>query len=63
MHWNTFKQDNYSRDGDSRDGEGGYMVSEKRANTTSPLPDHKGFKLQYLSEIHSSSFLSEFSEI
>ena len=39
---NTLKQDNDStvrRDGGSR-------VSEVRAGTTSPMPEHKGFKLQ-----------------
>ena len=42
MHWDTFKQDNYSTVG----GDGGWMVGEVRAGTTSPMPDHKGFKLQ-----------------
>ena len=27
-------------------GNGGCSVSEVRAGTTSPMPDHKGFKLQ-----------------
>ena len=27
---------------------GGCRVGEVRAGTTSPMPDHKGFKLQYL---------------
>ena len=27
-------------------GDGGCRVSEVRAGTTSPMPDHKGFKLQ-----------------
>ena len=36
-----FKQDNYSTVG----GDGGCRVSEVRAGTTSPMPDHKGFKL------------------
>ena len=27
-------------------GDGGYRVGEIRASTTSPMPDHKGFKLQ-----------------
>ena len=48
MHCNTFKQDNYSTVG----GDGGCRVSEVWANTTSPMPDHKGFMLQELSEIH-----------
>ena len=45
MHWDTLKQDNYStvrRDGGGR-------VSEVQAGTTSPMPEHKGFKLQQLS--------------
>ena len=29
-------------------GDGGCRVGEVRAGTTSPMPDHKGFKLQYL---------------
>ena len=37
-----FKQDYHSRVG----GVGGCRVSEVRAGTTSPMPDHKGFKLQ-----------------
>ena len=27
-------------------GDGGCRVGEVRAGTTSPIPDHKGFKLQ-----------------
>ena len=42
MHWDTFKQDNYSTVG----GDGGCRVGEVRAGTTSPMPDYKGFKLQ-----------------
>ena len=38
----TFRQDNYSTVG----GDGGCRVGEVRAGTTSPMPDHKGFKLQ-----------------
>ena len=37
-----FEQDNYSTVG----GDGGCRVGEVRAGTTSPMPDHKGFKLQ-----------------
>ena len=59
MPWDTFKQDDHSTVG----GNGGCRVDEVRAGTTSPMPDHKGFKLQKLSEIHSLHFLSEFSEI
>ena len=29
-------------------GDGGCRVGEIRAGTTSPMPDHKGFKLQQL---------------
>ena len=47
MHWDTFNQDNCSTVG----GDGGCRVGEVRASTTSPIPDHKGFKLQQLSEI------------
>ena len=49
MHWDTFKQDNYSTVG----GDGGCRVGKGRASTTSPMPDYMGFKLQ----------LSEFSEL
>ena len=42
MHWDTFKQDSHGTVG----GGGGCRVAEVRADTTSPLPDHKGFKLQ-----------------
>ena len=28
------------------EGDGGCRVGEVRAGTTSPMPDHKGFKLQ-----------------
>ena len=48
MHWDTFKQDNYSIVG----GDGGCRVGKVRAGTTSLMPDHKGFKLQQLLEIH-----------
>ena len=42
MHWDTFGQDNYNTVG----GDGGCRVGEVRAGTTSPMPEHKGFKLQ-----------------
>ena len=42
MHWDTLKQDNYS----TVRGDGGGRVGEVRAGTTSPMPEHKGFKLQ-----------------
>ena len=44
MHWDTLKQDNYS----TVRGDGGGRVGEVRAGTTSPMPEHKGVKLQYL---------------
>ena len=59
MHCNTFKHDDYSTVG----GDGGCRVGEVRAGTTSPMPEHKGFKLQYLSDDPPTPFLSEFSEI
>ena len=49
MHWDTFKQGNHSTVG----GDGGCRSCEVRAGTTSLIPDHEGFKLQELSEIHS----------
>ena len=42
MYEDTFKQDDYSTVG----GDGGCRVDEVRAGTTSPMPHHKGFKLQ-----------------
>ena len=42
MHCNTLKQDN---DRTVR-GDGGGRVGEVRDGTTSPMPEHKGFKLQ-----------------
>ena len=42
MHWDTLKQDNDS----TVRGDGGSRVGEVRAGTTSPMPEHKGFKLQ-----------------
>ena len=42
---NTLKQDNDS----TVRGDGGSRVGEVRAGTTSPMPEHKGFKLQALS--------------
>ena len=56
MHWNTFKQDNYSTVG----GDGGCRVGEVWTDTASPNHDHKGFKL--LLEIHPTPFLSDFLE-
>ena len=48
MHWDTLKQ---VKDSTVR-GDGGGRVGEVRAGTTSPIPEHKGFMLQKLSEIH-----------
>ena len=42
IHWDTFKQDNYS----TVLGDGGCMVGKVRGSTTSPMPEHQGFKLQ-----------------
>ena len=42
MYCNTLKQDNDS----TVRGDGGSRVGEVRAGTTSPMPEHKGFKLQ-----------------
>ena len=42
IHCNTLKQDNDS----TVRGDGGSRVGEVRASTTSPMPEHKGFKLQ-----------------
>ena len=42
MHWDTYKQHNYSTVG----GDGGCRVGDVRAGTTSSMPDHKGFKQQ-----------------
>ena len=38
-------------------GYGGCRVGEVRAGTTSPLPDHKGFKLQWLVDFQKFSTL------
>ena len=58
MQWDTFKQGSYRTMG----GDGGFRVGEVRADTTSPMPDSKGFKLQKLSD-PPTPFLSEFLEI
>ena len=42
MHWDSFKQDTFSTVG----GDWGCRAGEVRASTTSPMPAHKGFKLQ-----------------
>ena len=42
MHCDTLKQDNDS----TVRGAVGSRVGEVRAGTTSPMPEHKGFKLQ-----------------
>ena len=56
MNWDTFKQDNYSTVGE----DGGCRVGEVRANITSLMPDHKGFKLTVRDPL--TSFLSEFQK-
>ena len=58
MHWDIFKQDNYSMVG----GNGGCRVGKVRAGTTSPMPDHKGFKTVTVRD-PPASVLSEVSEI
>ena len=61
MYWDTFKQNNYSTVG----GDGGCRVGEVWAGTTSPMPDHKSFKLQLytiLSEIHPLHFEVNFQK-
>ena len=60
MRWNTFKTDNYSTVGGAW---GDVGVSEVRASATSPMPDHKRFKLLEQSEIHPLHFQVELSEI
>ena len=42
MHWDILKQDYDS----TVRGDGGGRVGEVRADTTFPMPEHKGFKLQ-----------------
>ena len=59
MHWDTFKQDNYSAVG----GDGGCRVGKVWAGTTSFMPDHKGFKLHSLSEIHPPHFWVNFKKV
>ena len=59
MHWDTFKLDNYSTGG----GDEECRVSEVRAGTTSPMPDHRGFKATVTVRDLPTPFLSEFSEI
>ena len=55
MHWDTFKQDNYSTAG----GDGGVGLARHEpahTATTSPMLDPKGFKLQKLSKVRSLHF-------
>ena len=62
MHWDTFKQDNYSTVG----GDGECKVGKVQASTTSPMRDNKGFELQWLPEIHPLHFqvdLQKFSTL
>ena len=59
MHCDTFKQDKYSTVG----GDEGCRVSEVRAGTTFPMPDHKG-SLSYSNcqEIHTLHFEVNFQK-
>ena len=43
MHWDTFKQDNHNT---SLGGDQECRASKVQASTASPMPDHKGLKLQ-----------------
>ena len=52
MHWDTFKQDNYSTVGE----DGGCRVGEVQAGTTSLMSDHKGFSYSDCQEIHPLHF-------
>ena len=38
-------------------GDGGSRVGEVRAGTTSPMPEHKGFKLQIATQIKRKQYL------
>ena len=58
MHLDTFKQLYCSMGG----GDGGCRVGEVLAGTTSPMPDHKSFNLQHVSEIHPLSFQVNFQK-
>ena len=42
MNWDTYKQHNYITVG----GNVGCRVDKVQAGTTSPMPNHMGFKLQ-----------------
>ena len=60
MHWDTFKQDNYSIVG----GDGGSRASEVQAGTTSPMPNYKDFSTyRHDTVIHNVKFITEFSSI
>ena len=59
MHWDTFKQNNYSTVG----ADGGCRVGEVPTGTTSPMPGHEGCKLQKLSEIHPLHLLVNFQKV
>ena len=60
MPWDTFKLDNYNTVGGDY---GGCRVDDVQVGTTFPMPDHKGFKVQQLSQITPTPILTEFSEI
>ena len=53
------KQYDYSTVG----GDGGCRVGEVRAGTISPMPGHKGFKQQLLSEINSLHLSVNFQKL
>ena len=48
MHWDTYKQGNYSTVG----GDGDVGSARYEPALLPAMPDHKGFMLQELSEIH-----------
>ena len=59
MHWDALKQDNYS----TVRGDGGGRVGEVRAGITSPMPEHKGFKITVTVKDPATPCLGECSEI
>ena len=59
MHWDPCKQDNYT----TVRGDGGCGVSEVRADTTSPMPDHNGFKATVTVRDLPTPSVCKFSEI
>ena len=51
MHWDTFKQDNYS----TVRGDGGSRVGEVRAGTTSPMPEFPSTRMRVYFTIKTST--------